>query len=288
MNKPKFGPAGADDRFYELGYKRSAQVPEYIAAMGLAAFEYQCGRGVKITEKSAYEIRDEAAKYGITMSLHAPYFISLASDDEAKRENSINYIRQSMQAVRWLGGDRIVIHPGGAGKDRAAALELAKQTLVRARAIMDDEGYGDIFMCPEVMGVTNQLGTFDEIMDFCSLDERFIPTIDFGHHNARTAGGLKTEADYLELITKMENKLGADRTKIFHSHFSKIEYTEKSGERKHLTFEDEIYGPFFEPLAEILYKKSLTPTIICESRGTQSQDSVAMMNIYDNISKGIK
>ena len=69
--------------------------------------------------------------------------------------------------------------------------------------------------------------------------------------------------------------------KNFHSHFSKIEYSEKGGEVKHLTFEDEIYGPSFDPLGDVIVKKNLTPVIICESAGTQDIDSLYMKNYVE-------
>lgn len=45
----KFGPAGNSDSFRAMGYRRTEQVPEYIRRMGLDAYEYQCGRGVRIS-----------------------------------------------------------------------------------------------------------------------------------------------------------------------------------------------------------------------------------------------
>ena len=47
-NKPLFGPAGRAESFETLGYKKMEQVPEYLARFGLDAYEYQCGRGVKV------------------------------------------------------------------------------------------------------------------------------------------------------------------------------------------------------------------------------------------------
>ena len=35
----KFGPAGCSNSFYNMGYKHSLQVPEYIEKMGLDCFE---------------------------------------------------------------------------------------------------------------------------------------------------------------------------------------------------------------------------------------------------------
>ena len=50
----------------------------------------------------------------------------------------------------------------------------------------------------------------------------------------------------------------------------------------HLTFEDTIYGPDFEPLAELVAKKNLSPVFICESAGTQAEDARTMMQMYRN------
>lgn len=41
------------------------------------------------------------------------------------------------------------------------------------------------------MGKKNNLGSVDEIIEICKIDEFLLPTIDFGHINAFTGGGLK-------------------------------------------------------------------------------------------------
>jgi len=117
----------------------------------------------------------------------------------------------------------------------------------------------------------------------CAIDDRLLPTIDFGHLNARTNGQMMTEADFAAALDMMENIIGSDRTKVFHSHFSKIEYTQKGGEVKHLTFEDATFGPDFEPLANQLVKRGLTPVIICESAGTQAEDALYMKQAYEKL-----
>ena len=89
---PKFGPAGNSESFAALGYKNSLQVPEYIVKMGLDCYEYQCGRGVNIGEDKARELGEKAKNAGITLSLHAPYYISMSSVEEEKRLNSVNYL----------------------------------------------------------------------------------------------------------------------------------------------------------------------------------------------------
>ena len=281
--KAKFGPAGTALSFKEMGYKKSTQLGEYLTKFGLNHFEYQCGQGVRVSEESAKEIGAALHDAGITVSVHAPYFISLSSVEEEKRLNSVNYILASAKAVNAMGGDRIVIHSGSCSKmTREEALELAKNTMKLAREELVAQGLENIRCCPETMGKINQLGDLHEVMELCKIDESFIPCIDFGHLNARTFGSIKDKSDYEKILDTIENELGSERLKTFHSHFSKIEYTEKGGEKKHLTFADTVYGPQFEPLMELIAKKNLAPTFICESDGTQTEDAKTMKDFYES------
>ncbi len=276
----RFGPAGNGDAFYAAGYKSSVQAPAWLHALGLTAYEYQCGRGVRVTEAAAAAIREAAEQHHIQISLHAPYFISLASAEPEKRENSIRYILESARAVTAMGGSRIVAHPGGlGGLSRWEATALASETLRRAQAALDEEGLSAVQICPETMGKINQLGDLDEVLAFCRIDERFLPCIDFGHLNSRTQGGLNSEAAFAALLDRLENELGAQRAAGFHAHFSKIEYT-KGGEKRHLTFADTVFGPEPAPLMKLIRQRQWHPTFICESDGTQAEDACTLMQLY--------
>ncbi len=285
----RFGPAGSSESFSAMGYRSTMQMPEYLVKMGLNAFEYQCGRGVNITEDKARTLGARARAANVRLSLHAPYYISLASAEAEKRDNSINYILASARAADQMGADRIVVHSGSRGKlERSEAMELALVTFKRALEALDSEGLGHIHICPETMGKINQLGDLDEVLRFCRLDERVIPCIDFGHLNARTRGGLRTRADFEAVFESMENAIGIDRMRLYHAHFSKIEYS-SGGEVRHLTFEDEVFGPSFEPLLEITARKNCSPTIICESAGTQAEDAAQMKKYYEALlQEGVK
>lgn len=279
--KIKFGPAGNSDSFYKEGFKASEQMPGWLRGRNLDAYEYQCGNGVRCGATTAEKIRLAAKEHDIALSVHSPYYINLATAEEDKRKSSIGYITQTLELAKAFDSDRIVVHSGALCKlTREEALDNAKVTLKAAMAEMKAAGLDNIHLCIETMGKVNQLGDLDEVMELCLVDDSFLPCIDFGHLNARTFGGVKTKADYAAILDKMADKLGEDRAKIFHSHFSKIEYTTPGGEKKHLTFEDEVYGPFFEPLGELLYKRNWTPTIICESAGTQAEDALYMKTAY--------
>ncbi len=281
--KANFGVAGNSDSFYNEGHKASEEMPKWLADFGLDAYEYQCGNGVRCGEATAKKIAAAAVENNIIMSVHSPYYINLATPEEEKRAGSINYIMQSAQLAKYLGGERVVVHSGAIGKlKREEALEFAKKTLTLARCEMENAGFSDIRLCIETMGKINQLGNLDETLELCRIDDSFLPCIDFGHLNARTLGGLKEKADFEEIFNKIEDRLGKDRLKIFHSHFSKIEYT-KGGEKKHLTFEDDVFGPDFDFVAQIIAERGLAPTIICESCGTQAEDALFMKKMYMSV-----
>ncbi|MBE7032234.1 MAG: endonuclease IV [Ruminococcaceae bacterium] len=273
------GPAGNCEDFYTAHHKSSLEAPAWVRQNGLGAYEYQCGKGVKISDEAAQILGENACENGVVLSVHAPYYISLSSTEPEKRDRSIDYILQTLNAAKCMGAKRIVVHSGTAGSiTRREAMELAKDTLVRSLKAADEAGFGDIFICPETMGKVKQLGTVDEVIELCGLDERLIPTIDFGHVNAMTLGGLKTMEDFEAVFDALENKLGGWRAKNFHAHYSRIEYT-NAGEKKHHCFAETEYEPEFEPIAEIIAKRDLSPIIICETRGTQTRDAVEMQKI---------
>lgn len=276
----KFGPGGNCRLFYEEGNKSSLQIPQWLSGKGLSAYEYECGKGIKISYDSAKILRENAEKYGISISVHAPYFISLSSTEEEKREKSVKYILDSLALADTLGACRIVVHSGSCGKiTRKTALGFAADTLKKALEEADRQGFEKISICPETMGKVKQLGTIEEVCTLCKIDERLIPTVDFGHINSMSLGGLKKYEDYLRIFDVVRNKLGSDREKNLHIHYSRIEFT-NAGEKKHHCYRETEYGPEFEPVAEIIAKRNLSPTIICESGGTQTEDAVALMNMY--------
>ena len=279
----RFGTAGISESFDAMGYKNSLDIPAYIESFGLHAFEYQCGRGVRLGLDKAAEMARRAEKPDILFSIHAPYFISMSSMTEETRLKSVDYILQSCRVVRALGGRRVIFHSGSCGKQsREQALEKALDTMQRIVKAVDEEGFGDLTLCPETMGKIGQLGTLDEVLALCGVDKRITPCIDFGHLNARTLGGIKTKQDYADILDRMQQVLGDERAENFHVHFSRIEWS-KGGEKRHWTFADTQFGPEYQPLMQLFKERQLSPVVICESAGTQAEDALTMQKYYQSL-----
>ena len=275
-----FGPAGNAESF---PYKSSADAPRWLAELGLDCYEYQCGKGVNVGETTARKIGAAAKEAGIALSLHAPYFINLANPDPDSLQKTIGYITSACQAADWMGATRVVIHSGALMKrTRREAQDIALKSLRAVVEACDGAGFGHITLCPETMGKINQLGDLDEVLELCTLDERLTPCVDFGHLYARSLGELEGQEACVTMLDRIQEVLGEERASRFHSHFSKIQFTPNGGEKMHLTFDQEDFGPDPAPLMAEVARRGWSPTFICESAGTQAEDALRMKKMYQS------
>jgi deoxyribonuclease IV len=284
----RFGPGGNSQKFYEEGKKSSLDMPEWLKKRGLSAYEYQCNKGVKIGEKTARQIGEKGKAHDILISIHAPYYINMASDEERIKDNSIMHIVKCLEIANFMDAKRIVFHPGSVGKKiREEAFRKTKELFARTIQEADERGlFNQCYLCPELMGKINQIGDLDEVMELCKMDERVLPAIDFGHLNARTLGGLKDVEDFDHVFQVIENSIGEERTQKIHVHFSRIEFS-KGGEKKHWNFSNVEYGPEFSHLAKVLAKRQIEPVIICESMDNMVEDALEMKRMFKEAQNSI-
>ncbi|MDE5990440.1 MAG: TIM barrel protein [Clostridia bacterium] len=282
----KFGPSGLCEQFAQSGNKHTIEAGKWLSDQGLDCFEYSFGRGVQIKPETANEIGKEFAKNNIEISVHAPYFINLATLEEDKANNNHRYIMDSLAALRAFGGNRCVFHPGSPLKaSRSEAMHTLLKRFELVLKLKEENGFSDLLLCPETMGKKAQLGNLEEVISMCNIgDDNIVPCIDFGHLNSRDCGIYFTCDDYKRTIDRLLEGVGESKTNRMHVHFSKIQYT-ANGELRHLTFDDEIYGPDYQPLMEVFAQYKLNPYVVCESAGTQTRDALAMKTYYNSILK---
>lgn len=279
----KFGPSGFCEKFSE-NHKSTEEMPAWLESHNLDAYEYAFNKGVRINDEKAISLKNAFEKTGCQLSVHGPYYINLANPDEEMAMKSKMYIIDSLSKMRLMGAKYLVYHPGSLMKlSREEAFELVMKRTRELVQLLDEYGFDDMFICPETMGKHGQVGTVEEVAKMCAIDKRIIPTLDFGHINAFTLGGLKTEEDFENVFKTLEKYIG-ERYKKVHIHFSKIEYGAK-GEIKHLKFDEDEknFGPDYQLLAKVLKKLDIDATVICESRGSQTEDAVKMKEFFCSI-----
>lgn len=242
MSTIKFGPAG-------LGSVREAiSNLEEFHRRGLRACEISFTYGVYIKDKKdAVEIGKVAKKLGISLSVHASYYINLNSKEAEKIEASKKRILKCCEVGCWLGAKRVVFHPGFYSdmKSEEAAVKI-KESIVEMITIVKKNNW-NVELCPEIMGKVNVFGSIDEVTDLVK-DTGCGFCIDFAHILARYG-------DY-----RFNEIKKAFPQKEWHTHFSGIEYGEK-GEKNHKITDAEDW----KKLLEFLRNLDKEIVLICES-----------------------
>jgi deoxyribonuclease-4 len=251
----------------------------YTAKEGLNAFECEFVRGVKMRNDMAANARKEAEKNKVSLSAHAPYWINCAAMEKMKIDATLRNILDTVRIAKVLGAGVIVLHPGFyMGRSPEETLKLVKKTLEEALGKMKQERISNVWLGLETMGKGTQFGTLSENIELSASLDMTKPVVDFAHIHARYGGILKKKEDYLKIFTEIENKLGKEAVKNFHSHFSEVAFGDK-GEKHHMIL-GEAYSPPFKPLAEVLVENGYEGTIISESP-LLDIDALKMKRMYE-------
>lgn len=253
-----FGPGGTGGGGIE-GLKEAA-------SLGLKALEIEFTNGIYMDNKLAMETGEIAKRLGLSLSIHAPYYINLCSDDKTKVHASMSRILASCERGHYLGAKYIVFHAAFYGKsDKKDVYQEVKKKVLEMQETIKEKKW-DIVLCPETTGKASQFGDLDELIKL-SEETSCGVCVDFAHLKARCNGKI----DYEEIMKKIK------KIKILTCHFSGIEYTEK-GERRHLITEAED----IEELLKQLIKNKINARIINESPDPFG-DSVKSLKIYEKI-----
>jgi len=236
----KIGPAGSGGLGNLKGIRK-------VARMKLDCMEVAFTYGVRMSMDDARQAGSLAKEKGIVLSVHAPYYINLASDEKEKMRISKQRILDSCQRAHELGARNVVFHAGFYQKKTTEqTYALIKKAILEIQRKISKNKW-KVRLCPEITGKHTQFGSVEELLKLkketgCSI------CVDFAHLYARQQGSV----DYAKILKILPKK--------FHAHFSGIEYGPK-GERKHL----KTTPSFFKPLAEALLKARRGVTLICES-----------------------
>jgi deoxyribonuclease-4 len=268
MGEIRLGPSGLGGRDEAIDNLR------LYSKKGLRACELAFTYGVYLDRNSAEHIGKVAEELDIRLSIHAPYYVNLNSEDMAKVEATKKRIIDCCEVGHFLSNGnfgrktRIVFHPGFYGENRLNALKIIQERIGELMTFVKEKNW-NVVLCPELMGKINVFGSIDEIASVvnktgCSC------CIDFAHVLARYQGEDKFE----------EIRLAFSKLKEWHCHFSGIIYTDK-GEKQHRHVEEREWKHLLNFLKD-LDKKEIT--IICEAPDPVG-DSVEGLELLENLDK---
>ena len=223
-----------------------------IHDLGLNALEVEFVRGVHMSLSLAKQVGEEAASFGIKLSIHAPYFINLCSKE--KFQPSVKRILDSCRRAELMNAEPVVIHAGYyQGKSSEECMDMV------AKGLEYLEKHTPVNIGLETTGKVSQFGTLDEIIALCKEHENATPVFDFAHVYARYLGNY----DFKKALNMLKKTL---KIKHLHCHFSCIEFVEKDGggyEKRHLPWDAR--SPDLSRVAELVKKEKIGFTLISES-----------------------
>ena len=267
-----FGTAGVP-----LGSADASTVQgiEHIFQIGLDCQEIEFVNGVKMGMDTARKVALKAAAREVRLSVHAPYFINLNSEDLGKRLQSQERILASARIAHACGAENVVFHAGFYGKSslEQAFAEIRKE-LSQVVSILRSERV-PVTLRVETMGKRSQFGSLEEVLNLCREINGLQPCLDFSHLHARE-GRVNSYNEFARVLSKVEKKLGRAALRNAHIHVSGSHYSQ-TGELKHLDLKDSDF--LYDDWVQALRDFDVQGLVICESPNRET-DALMLKKLF--------
>lgn len=296
MKSAKFGVAGYPPNFFLHKKNRNREeIFHWLNEQGLDWIELQNTYGVKMRDEQAQIYKQLAEYEGIGISLHGPYYITLASGDKDVVRRSKERIMQCFHLAEEIGAKRIIFHPGYyPGQTKEDRIAGVKRIISELKQIKDDVPSG-LYLYPETAGKCTQIGSLEEIIQICEEIDFAWPCIDLAHIHGFTGGTLCTTESIVNVFDRIEKRLGKNNLEECHVHMYPVEFDGK-GEKKHRAFDDlnenpqlslfsdtnisERFYPRAEHFVEAIKEKNIAPVVVCEAHDSQDIGARLMKDLY--------
>ncbi len=245
-----------------------------ILELDLDGIELEFVRGVKMKEDKAREVYKFSRKHNLSLSVHAPYYINLATDDNEKLKNSYMHIVSAARIGFIAGAKNIVFHPGYyQSQDKKEVHKKIKKRIKEISNILKSNGIS-VILRPETMGKPSQYGSIDEVLDLMDI-ENVKPCIDIAHLHARENGAYNNYEELSKLFQKFPKSLIKD----IHIHYSGIIYDRK-GEKEHVNlWEDESDMNYYD-FIKVLIEFEVEGLVVSESPYMEI-DAMLLKEVYN-------
>ncbi len=251
---------------------------ERIAELGLGCMEIEFVQGVRMGEAGARLVADVAAREGVRLSAHAPYFMNFNAHEPEKIRASQDRLLQTARIASLCGAQSAVFHTAFyLGDPPGEAYNTVKKYLGEVVHQLRQEN-NQVWIRPEVMGKNSQFGTVEEILNLCTELEGLAPCIDFAHWHART-GVFNSYQEFASILLQIKERLGRTALNDIHIHVAGIRYGEK-GEIKHLDLKDSDLQ--YVELLKALRDYEVKGLVICESPNLED-DALLLQETYHTI-----
>ena len=242
---------------------------DHLIAAGHTAVELPFVKGFPWNEKRCRRFGEAAARRSMAVSVHAPYFAVLTSDDEEKRKTTLSSLEHTMKLGKALGAHTIVAHAGFVGERSPAEVHaLVVDGLERIEAKVRHLG---VALGLETSGTDRAFGSLGDI---ALISERFSfvrPVIDWAHVHAKSGGALVSKDAFRSVIDFLRESFPGWAIDPLHTQFTDNQFG-PHGEIRHVPYGE---GSLRSgPLAEAAVEAGMRMIVISEAREPDSHDRI--------------
>lgn len=278
----RFGTVGAPKGTPKSGTPAAIA---YIRELGMDAFEIAWVQSVRVSDETCATIKEAAAEHDVRLSVHAPYFINLNSQDAEKMLKSDERLLAASRKGYLAGASDIIFHPGSYhNQPPEQVYERAKQKLVEIHGILSQEGV-EVTLRPETMGKSAMFGSLEEVVQLTKELDFVAPCIDVAHLHARPGdGSFNTYDEFAAMFKLVEKELGKRKGLYnLHFHISGIDYGPK-GEKKHLVLDEADLA--WEAFLQAMVDFGVRGVMVCESPNLEEDALTAQRHYQTLAAKG--
>lgn len=250
---------------------------QYAHSMGIKGMEMEWVQSVPKNPEHMEKIRALCEELDFSLTVHAPYFVNLNSDEKEKIAASKVRITDALAMAQLAGAKSVCVHAAFYGKTKDKALDNVRRAtddILKKKAKL----FPDVNLAYETMGKHSQFGTLEEVLAV-SKEFDIYPCVDVAHMHARANGKVNSTKEWNELFDEYESMLGKKSLRMMHLHVSGIEYGEK-GEKHHLMFEE--CDMRWKDFLKVLKKRKVGGFLVCESPAMED-DTLLLQDTYQKL-----
>jgi deoxyribonuclease-4 len=273
----RLGPAGLPISLEKN--RNTIEAIKFLREIGLNAMEIEFVRNIYLDKNSAKEVRKEAEKNNVELSVHAPYFINLLGE-KTTIQNSIKRIVESAKIAEILDAKFVVVHAAYYGKySKEEAYQKMIEITNKILEKLDKAKIKNSKIAYETMAKESQFADLETLLKLKEEinDKRINICIDFAHIFVRNDGKI----DYKKILDVLEQH----GFKELHTHFSNVKYNLKTKKFQDIHIPINSH-PKFEPLAKEIINRNFEKVTIISESPILEKDSLKMKKIFEEL--GIK
>jgi deoxyribonuclease IV len=244
---------------------------EHIRRLGLDHLEIAWVQSVRVSDETCAQINAAADNYGVSLSIHAPYYINLNSQTTDLMAKSDERLLAAARKGFLAGAKDIIFHPGSYHTQPPEQVyERAKEKLLEITGILRQEGV-KVNLRPETMGKSAMFGSLEEVLELSRDVPGVAPCLDWAHLHARPGdGSFNSYEEFAAALEKVKTILGEKGLHNLHFHLSGIAYGPK-GEKSHLPLNE----------ADLRYRDLLQAFVDYGVQGTTAVEAPEPFHVAD-------